>query len=87
MAPKKNNTHWYQKFDERLDAIDKTLVKQEENLRHHMYRTELAEKRIEQLDDDLKPIQDHVNTVSNIGKIIMWILGSGIIITAIEIFR
>ena len=35
------------KLDARLDEMDKTLVSQHESLKHHMYRTEIAEKRLE----------------------------------------
>ena len=40
-----------------LKEVNVSLVKQEENLRQHMYRTELAEKRLEHIEEDLKPIK------------------------------
>lgn len=46
---------------ESLHRMDKTLVRQEENLREHMRRTDLNEKSIESVRDDLKPIKRHVN--------------------------
>lgn len=36
-------------IDTRINSIDKTMVKHEENLSEHMRRTELAEKAIETL--------------------------------------
>lgn len=44
------------KLDDRLDSVDKTLVKQEANLGEHMRRTAL-------LEEDLKPIKKHVGHV------------------------
>ena len=41
------------KLDDRLDSVDKTLVKQEENLKEHIRRTEL-------LEEELKPIKKHI---------------------------
>lgn len=41
-----------------LGAVNVTLAKQEENLRQHMYRTELAEKRLQHIEDDLEPIKN-----------------------------
>lgn len=60
------------KLDDKLDAVDKTLVKQEENLREHMRRTELLEKQHEMLQSDiheeLEPIKSHINQVKGISK-------------------
>lgn len=41
------------KLDDRLDSVDKTLVKQEANLSEHMRRTAL-------LEDEIKPLKKHV---------------------------
>lgn len=56
--------------EDRLLSIDKTLVKQEENLKEHMRRTELAEKSIERVDHDLKPIKKHVAMLQGTVKLI-----------------
>ena len=48
------------KLDNRVDEIDKTLVQQHESLKMHIYRTDLAEKRIEQIDAGLEPVKAHV---------------------------
>lgn len=53
----------FSKLDERLHSIDKTLVKQEENIAEHIRRTEL-------LEQDLKPIKSHVNQVKGAGVFI-----------------
>lgn len=63
------------KLDERLDSIDRTSVKQEENLREHMRRTALLEKQHDMLrteiHEDLDPIKAHVNQVKGISKFVM----------------
>lgn len=42
--------------DGRLNSMDKTLVKQEENLKEHIRRTEI-------LENELKPIKKHVSHI------------------------
>ena len=63
------------KLDEKLDSVDKTLVKQEENLREHMRRTDLLEKQHNDLHDnihdELEPIKSHVQQVKGITKFIV----------------
>lgn len=56
------------KLDERLDSIDKTLVKQEVNLEKHMERTEQNEIMIQELFDKLEPISKHVVQVEAVLK-------------------
>ena len=46
------------------------ITKQEENIRHHIYRTDLAEKSIEALRDDLKPVETHVKNVEGALKLL-----------------
>ena len=45
---------------ESIHSIDKTLIRQEEQLAHHIKRTELAEKNIEMLQKQVEPISKHV---------------------------
>lgn len=45
---------------ESIHSIDKTLIRQEEQLAHHIKRTELAEKSIEMLQKQVEPISKHV---------------------------
>lgn len=61
------------KIVDKMHDIDKTLVKQEENLKQHMYRTELAENRLDDIDDDLKPIKAHVQRLNGVAKFIVLI--------------
>lgn len=61
----------YQKqehLSEEISDIKVTLAKQEENLRLHMYRTELAEKSIEILKEELKPVKAHVILIQGVAK-------------------
>lgn len=57
------NDDQYFKFDQkldqistRLDNVDVTLIKQAGQLEHHIYRTELLEKRTDLINEELKPI-------------------------------
>ena len=49
------------KLDHRLDSVDKTLVRQEENLKEHMRRTAL-------LEEEVQPIKAHVHQLRGAGK-------------------
>jgi len=51
-----------------LKNVDETLIKQEANLKLHMYRTELAEKRLEHIESDLTPIKSHIAGVNGVFK-------------------
>lgn len=58
------------KLDERLDNIDKTLVRQEANLKEHMRRTEQNEIMIQEMIEQIKPIETHVAMVNGVLKFI-----------------
>lgn len=51
------------KLDDRLDSVDKTLILQEANLKEHMKRSDLLEKKLE-------PVERHVNAVNTVFKLI-----------------
>ena len=66
-------------LDARLDRVDVTLALQETNLDHHIKRTDIAEKRLEHLQEQLEPIKAHVQGLKGIGKavaILCTILGA-----------
>ena len=80
------------KIDEKLGSIDRTLIKQEENLKLHMYRTDLAEANLkvlkQHIDNETKkiteriePIQVHVVQVQGIAKLLS-ILATAVAILA-----
>lgn len=76
------------KVTETLHSVDKTLVKQEENLREHMRRTELAENNISSLRAELEPVKKHVLAVNTILKFFGALsLGAGLILTLINIME
>lgn len=66
------------KLDSRLDTVDITLTKQEMNLCEHMKRSDRAEQMIEMLskelkhisNEEIKPVQKHVNMVQGAIKFI-----------------
>lgn len=55
------------RLHDRLDSIDKTLVRQEENLKEHMRRTELLELEVH-------PIKEHVHQLRGAFKVLGLIL-------------
>lgn len=67
------------KLDDRLDTVDKTLVLQEANLREHMKRSDLLEKKLE-------PVEKHVNAVNTVFKMIGVFASLGTIAKAIMMF-
>lgn len=74
------------KVDERLNSIDVTLVKQNADLEHHIYRTSIAEKRLDILQSQVEPLskfQERVNTVFRIVGIVC--TGIGMIIGAAKV--
>jgi hypothetical protein len=76
------------KIADDLGDLKVTAAKQEVNLAEHMRRTELAEKSIELLRSDVKPIQKHVAMLEGVLKalgILSVILG--LIAGAIQFFK
>lgn len=68
------------KLDERLDSIEKVLIKQELNLEIHIKRTNLLEESVGLLRQDLRPVERHVDYVHGALKFI------GIISIVVGIF-
>lgn len=65
------------KLDSRLDNIDKTLVAQQKDLEHHVKRTDLAEKRIEQVErNNSKGIEDIQKRLAPFEKVKLQIEGA-----------
>lgn len=52
------------KISERLDDIVKVQIEQAADLKHHIYRTDLAEARMDSIEEDLKPIKKHVDMLN-----------------------
>lgn len=55
-------------IDTHLKSIDGTLIRQEESLKHHIYRTDLAEEAIKALQGDLAPIKKTVVALEGVLK-------------------
>lgn len=58
------------RMDERLDNIQTLQAIHTEQLKEHMRRSDLLEKRIEQVDLELKPVEKHVVMVHGVFKFI-----------------
>lgn len=74
-------------IDGRLDTIEKVLIQQEANLKHHIYRTELAEKRLEHIEDQIVPVTKHITRIDGVLKFLGFLtLVGGVILTFLKIF-
>jgi len=51
-----------------IGHINVTLGKQEVNIKHHIYRTDLAEENIKLIKLDVEPIKKHVAMVEGVLK-------------------
>lgn len=78
------------KLTEKMDKISAdigdikiTLVKQEENIAHHIYRTALAEERIEKLEEDVDPIKLQQAKNQGIKDLLLFIAKFGSFLVAI----
>lgn len=57
--------------DKRLDAIEKVLLVQENNLQTHMQRSEHLETIVESMQEkEIKPIRKHINMVEGAFKLL-----------------
>lgn len=59
---------------DRISLIEITLAKNTKDIEHHIKRTDLLEEHIngsiDTIKSDMKPINDHVTFIKNIGKLI-----------------
>jgi uncharacterized protein YaaN involved in tellurite resistance len=58
----------FDKFEERIDSIDQTLIRQEAHLCEHIRRTHLLEQAYDELRSNLKPIERHISMIEGIAK-------------------
>lgn len=70
-------------IDGRLDDQGKTLVRQEENIKHHIYRTDLAEASIAELRKDVDPLKKHVAMFEWVVKLTVKIFGGAALLAGI----
>lgn len=73
------------KIQEDISELKVTSAKQEENIKEHIRRTELAEENITLLRRELEPVKQHVATMNAVLKIVGLI--SVLIGTATGIFQ
>ena len=71
----------HKEFNSKLNNIDKTLVKQHEQLKYHIKRTDLLEQRVQEIKDEVVPIHTHVDRVQFFFKVVKWI-GLPLILTS-----
>ncbi len=74
------------KMDSRVDNVDVTLAKQSVELENHIYRTQLSEKNIEMLREQVKPIQQKHDMIAGGFKLAGIVsAGCGLIIGAFKV--
>lgn len=80
-------------LDSRMDGMDKVLVRQEENLKEHMRRSQAAEDGIDVLKgainsihkEEIQPIKDDILVVKKVGKGILYLMfGSGLLFWVLD---
>ena len=77
-----NNERIYEVLDkigDDLSSMKITIAKQEENLKEHIRRTELAEENLEMLRGEIQPLKEHVIAINSILKgigVVSVIIGS-----------
>lgn len=68
------------KISEDISELKITTAKQEENLKEHIRRTELAEENLQMLRQEIEPLKQHVIAINGVLKVIgliSVIIGSG----------
>jgi chromosome segregation ATPase len=59
-----------EKISEKITQIEVTMERNTGSLEKHMLRTDLSEKRLEHMEEALKPITKHVNHVEGALKLL-----------------
>lgn len=68
-----NNERLYElldKISEDISDLKVTSAKQEENIKEHIRRTELAEENIQMIRSEIQPLKEHVIAINGVLKII-----------------
>lgn len=69
------------KISEDVSDLKVTVAKQEENIKEHIRRTELAEENLDLIRKEMLPLKEHVVTINGVLKslgIISVVIGSGV---------
>lgn len=71
---------------DRLSEIEGHMGVYNEQLKHHIYRTDIAEQNLEQLEDRMGPMTDHVKMVNVVIKVAIALAGTvGFIVGIIKV--
>ena len=73
------------KIAEAVASVDRTLERNTTSLEFHVKRTDLAEQRIEQVAESLRPIEQHVAMVQGALKLLT--MGLAVIGTLAGLFK
>jgi len=68
-----NNERIYEvldKISEDISELKVTSAKQEENIKEHIRRTELAEENLNMLRQEIEPLKQHVVAINGVLKVI-----------------
>lgn len=60
-----------QEINDKLHSIDKTLVKQEEQLAYHIKRTDILEEQVSTMKKETDLVADHVTRLNTIGYVVL----------------
>lgn len=75
-------------IDGKLSAIDKTLIEQAGQLRHHIYRTDLAEQHLKLLESQIQPLTDFLSKFNGVMKFVGVIAtGIAMVVGILKIFE
>lgn len=81
-----------EKLDEKLDKIndrlgetEKAIIRNTDSLEIHMMRTELAEQRLELIEEEIKPVLQGVGFLKTVAKIGSFL--AGILYSISNIFK
>lgn len=75
-------------LDSRLDSVDSRLTVYNEQLKIHIYRTELLEENLDGLKEEFKPVQKHVLAINGVLKFLgVLSLLAGLVATILSIVR
>jgi hypothetical protein len=68
-----SNERIYEVLDKISDDVSElkvTSAKQEENLKEHIRRTEIAEENLELIREEIQPLKEHVIVINGVLKIV-----------------
>ena len=70
---------------DKIGNIEVTLAKQHVSLEEHMRRSKANEEAVEIISKELKPVLNHVAIVSFIGKVLLTLIGSGMLVQIVRL--